>query len=71
MTALTATGADEPDEPTEREVCFTCKYWRQGRPAGQQGQCRRFPPTVIDITDRRWPITHPSDWCGEWRNKDF
>jgi len=38
--------------------CGTCAYWDRGR-------CHRRPPWVTPGTDACWPITAPTDWCGE------
>ncbi|TPW27933.1 hypothetical protein [Pararhizobium mangrovi] len=36
-------------------------------------ECRRFPPQYAEVQDGRklalkrvWPITPPTDWCGEF-----
>jgi|SoiMethySBSTD1v2_1073268.scaffolds.fasta_scaffold41224_7 hypothetical protein len=48
--------------------------------AGDVGDCRRHPPTVLpgrqtsniggmSAPESRWPHVHKGDWCGEWANR--
>jgi len=58
------------------ENCQTCRFYSQ-----ENGQCRRYPPTVLqgdlwsdDPTLRRYfeqerPSVAPSDWCGEYKER--
>lgn len=62
-----------------RMDCMGCLFWR--RRGAANGECHRFPPTpvITEATEARlrgeddrgeigvWPITRPSDDCGEWR----
>lgn len=69
----------------EREQrCGTCvhalKYEYQSMPVSIGSgmpdrvvkiQCRRFPPTVVDVGTyddpiAAWPSVQDADWCGEW-----
>lgn len=59
--------------------CFTCVFWRELPPGrrqfsrGKDGECRRYPPTVIDLQNMgdvpisTTPLTAADHWCGEWR----
>jgi len=67
------------------ETCKKCKYWELGEYKGERafmaegpipfGICRRYPPQNDPSHDTedamRWwqPITHCTDWCGEWKVK--
>lgn len=49
-------------------LCLTCRWWFDLD--GEQGECRRHPPTVVPIFAEAmssWPITHDDEWCGEWQ----
>ncbi len=52
--------------------CKGCQFWDEFNP-GTHGFCRRYPPSVhgpeLDVRVE-WPLTHRSDWCGEWRGED-
>jgi len=62
-----------------KQSCKTCKFFRD-----EDGACRRYPPTampevsgevteVVTLMDpiSAFPLTHPDDWCGEWRGVKF
>jgi hypothetical protein len=38
--------------------CATCTYWDRGR-------CHRRPPWALPDAEVCWPLTAPTDWCGE------
>ena len=62
-----------------RMDCMGCAFWIQR--GAVNGECHRYPPTpvITEATEARlrdkddrveigvWPITRPSDACGEWR----
>jgi hypothetical protein len=39
----------------------------------EDGQCRRYPPTVDVIGPEypTWPVTDCNDFCGEWRDNSI
>jgi hypothetical protein len=46
--------------------CERCKYFD-----AETSECRRHAP-IINVTDLRWPIVGPKDWCGDFSSKqDF
>ncbi len=60
--------------------CRECKWWSQLAEHGaqrQQGECRRYPPSVFfvgrtyrtfcEVSERGFPITAEDWWCGEAR----
>jgi hypothetical protein len=52
-----------------KNTCVSCRYW-QGR-AGY-GECRKYPPVVVDAMDgvsTEWPAVATDDWCGEWEKR--
>jgi hypothetical protein len=52
-------------------ICLSCRFWSQVRIEGPgvpnipgtaaQGECKRY---VL------WPLTAPTDMCGEWMGRD-
>ena len=50
------------------EKCDGCRYyhWWSRR---NSGQCRRYPPKMVDKHADRWPYVEPDDWCGEFEPK--
>lgn len=56
----------------------SCGQCRHFLPEGQQGFCRRNPPTVVLLPQRgpggavgvapasTWPPVTPNQWCGEY-----
>ena len=62
----------QADEPPE--LCAGCRFWerREHGATGWSGFCRRHAPPAVTISapgefEARWPVTHESEWCGEWR----
>jgi hypothetical protein len=62
--------------------CENCLFWLENDDGVGDGQCRRFPPSIIDelLTDGpgrsilenlSWATSYPetlsSEWCGEYR----
>lgn len=55
-------------------ICGNCRFYRSL--TGDQGHCRRNPPTVITVTssnpkhglqpETAWPVVDSGAWCGEW-----
>lgn len=43
--------------------CYSCPYWTGG--AGVIGRCRRNPPSAAVGARALWPMTDPTEWCGE------
>lgn len=61
-----------------KEVCETCRFWREPIDDSHLGHCRRFPPSfnphaVQLLPSRRetffggWPPVNGDEWCGEWQ----
>lgn len=51
--------------------CETCAFF-QSEPNADAGYCRRFPPVVVGTEEGEWsgfPMSAPSDWCGEYKRK--
>ena len=48
-------------------ACGSCAYWCPGRTATDEGEFRRFPPTLDADSVWTWPATIDEDWCGEYR----
>jgi tRNA A-37 threonylcarbamoyl transferase component Bud32 len=46
---------------SRHDNCQACRYW-----ALPQQECRRWPPTLVGVTEGAWPRTPPDAWCGEW-----
>jgi hypothetical protein len=53
--------------------CECCIFWREGYSQyfSKIGTCRRHAPRPVhDPEDRGdpacWPVTHPTDWCGDF-----
>lgn len=62
--------------------CRTCYFWERVNPVSPLwcshtevlGTCRRSAPEQSRDPGQNyqtavWPITRPTDWCGEWRNR--
>lgn len=64
------------------KACERCKYFRKittvrhyhgtngkSMPVTEQraGECRKYPPVVVNIFDRAFPIVSLYDWCGEFK----
>ena len=44
-------------------VCPTCRWWEAV--SKNFGKCRRYPP-IAGPDNSSFPLTGPSDQCGEW-----
>ena len=61
-------------------VCKTCLFWKRYKEPRKNdvryGQCRRYPPALLDEEPRRkfrhayHPDTHEEHWCGEWQKDE-
>lgn len=64
-------------------LCDNCGWW-SARPetAGGGGECRRRAPKAVVIksaqngirlrdTDRVFPVTDATDWCGDWEPEEL
>lgn len=47
--------------PLSAQDCGSCRYSRE---PDDYMICCRHAPSPADGS--RWPLVHPSDWCGEW-----
>lgn len=57
-----------------RQLCEGCRFWErhEKHANGYYGFCRRHAPPAVTIAtagefEARWPMTHESEWCGDWR----
>lgn len=56
-------------EPYVQGTCQSCKFWSY--------ECRRHPPRAYYKDGRNgghgrvYPQTSPTDWCGEYRRREF
>jgi hypothetical protein len=44
-----------------KKICANCSFW-----FSSLLQCRRRSPT-----DKYWPITGSTEWCGDWESADW
>ncbi len=56
---------------TRQPVCKDCRYWsarckdaEYRYPGVKYGECRRYPPKVIELLTM-FPETATNSWCGE------
>lgn len=50
------------------QTCETCRWWKAVPPDRNVGNCKRFPPQVIE-GDWEFPLTAKTDLCGEWHHQ--
>lgn len=54
---------------TDRPTCKTCRFWRARECGGMEpfeGFCTARPPVLLPgFTRGQWPLTGPSEGCGE------
>jgi hypothetical protein len=51
-----------------KESCESCIFYKSIYKG--DGFCRRYPPKSRVYDDGGvFPIVYPSDWCGEYKNK--
>ncbi len=58
------------------ENCIGCKFWLEVKEGitedakKELGVCRRYPPTIIQVTqDSYSPVVFSDSWCGEYNRK--
>ena len=56
------------DESMSGEKCDGCRFYHWWS-TQYSGQCRRYPPKIVDRHAERWPNVGPDDWCGEFEPK--
>lgn len=47
--------------------CRTCMSWQPNGELGSSGtygECRAYPPDTGGLTEQKWPLTFPHDWCS-------
>lgn len=56
------------------EQCSACRFWIEDGPDDERGECRKHAPhPLVSLKEWAvspkacWPITFPSDWCGEYQ----
>ena len=54
-----------------KRTCEGCRFWNRAEPANQNGQCRRYPPSVIMPHGLVRPTMAEDNVCGEWRDKSI
>lgn len=53
--------------------CQYCTFWKRNAEDSEWGECRRYPPQVLDYDEEEVLVmsTHPvlqeKSWCGEFR----
>lgn len=68
-------GEGEGEEPAEdaamsTESCRSCTFFKPNHNGPQfDGECRRYPPTLVSYSETEFPDIHPDEVCGEWRAK--
>ncbi len=69
---------------SEGRACKRCRYWLQQAPDDVSGECRRFPPGLVQTEKQQasleetgagaftgaWPETLGVDWCGEFQARE-
>jgi len=52
-------------------TCSRCRFWGDGKEAGDVRQCHGGPPTAaIDSAGQGyWPMTSANDWCGAYKGR--
>jgi hypothetical protein len=48
------------------ERCEDCRWWEPIRGTGE-GECHRFPPIRVNVTNTCFPQTFAWQWCGEFQ----
>ncbi len=67
----------EQAESSGGGFCRHCRYFAPERPKGgdvvKYGRCRRYAPLPCTEMSRHgyWPLVHPDDWCGEFRDRSY
>lgn len=69
-------------EPRESESCEGCHFYQSLHPKTDRGECRRYPPTIIEREVAKsmegdllsaiyqgswWPLVEVGEWCGEYQ----
>ncbi len=64
----------------DNKACEICHYWHRLPSNEFHGQCKRYPPRIIEYDKTRidpddvlkcaFPITSRGSWCGEYLKKD-
>jgi len=52
-----------------KQTCDGCRFWHREESINQNGQCRRYPPSVIMPHGLVRPTMAQDNSCGEWRDK--
>ena len=50
-----------------RKICKRCAYMKTRQGKGTMGECRIFPPRILDNGNTRYPDVDEADWCGEFQ----
>jgi len=58
--------------PSSTEACEICVYWAKD-PEVRTGACRRYAPEPGTGKEELavWPMTLNTDWCGEFRRREY
>ena len=54
-----------------KRTCEQCRFWHRAKPTDQNGQCRRYPPSVIMTHGLVRPTMAGDNYCGEWRDQSI
>lgn len=54
------------------KFCKTCRFYEQFDDQNCMGDCHRYPPTVLCISEHgdcetSVPMVSAKHWCGEWQ----
>ena len=56
-----------------KEKCENCKFFGDDGGNSNQGKCKRYPPTAVQVMTPNgagsagiYPPTMYNNWCGEW-----
>jgi len=67
----------EPKQRGQVSLCSECKFFVPDLPAGDVGDCRRYPPGAyiegdfeVTWTKYEFPDVRSDDWCGEFQPKE-
>ena len=52
-------------------TCERCRFWHREELINQNGQCRRYPPSVIMPHGLVRPTMAQDNSCGEWRDRSI
>ncbi len=48
-------------------ICEGCRWFVALTPT--KGECRRYPPVLLSLTQAKFPEVENGKWCGEWQQR--